>query len=138
MRQIILNSIRCPDGTVLVSNHRHDFQLHKQDDGREYFVDGGTCYQRIGFSDNEYKNISVYSDDPHEKIREVFGWTQYIDAEKRHLKKPKRLLLKDMEDSHIKALVEFTSDQVRGYLPHIPVIFQNEIDFREKYKKEVL
>ncbi len=132
MRQVILNSIRCPDGTVLTSHHRHDFQSHTQADGREYFVDGGTFYQRIGFSDDKYENISVYSDDPHDKIREVFGWTQYLDAEKKHLETPRKLLLKDMEDGHIKALVDFTSDPSRGYLPHIPIIFKNEIDFRSR------
>lgn len=135
MRQIILNSIKCPDGTVLTSHHRHDFQSHTQKDGREYFVDGGTCYQRIGYSDNEYENISVYSDDPHEKIREVFGWTQYLDAEKKYLKTPRKLLLKNMEDGHIQALVSFTSDPSKGYPPHLPIIFQNEIDFRATNKK---
>lgn len=72
---LLYNAIMCPDGTLLVSRHQHDFQMHKQQDGREYFVDGGLLYQRIGYSDSEYTNLCICSDDTHEKIREHFEWT---------------------------------------------------------------
>lgn len=37
-RELLVNKIRCPDGTILESRHRHDFKQHIQDDGREYFI----------------------------------------------------------------------------------------------------
>lgn len=61
-KKLIRNAIQCPDGTIIESKHRHDFVLHRQEDGREYFVDGGLDYQRIGYSDNEYKNLSEYGE----------------------------------------------------------------------------
>lgn len=36
---LLYNAIKCPDGTLLVSRHQHDFQMHRQKDGREYYVD---------------------------------------------------------------------------------------------------
>jgi hypothetical protein len=38
---IIQNAIQCPDGTYLVSLHRHDYQVHEQ-----FMVDGGQDYFR--------------------------------------------------------------------------------------------
>tara|TARA_R110002072_G_scaffold302550_1_gene486271 strand:- start:2108 stop:2356 length:249 start_codon:yes stop_codon:yes gene_type:complete len=40
-QQIILNSIRTPDGTVLVSAHEHDFVRHIDANGLKYAIDGG-------------------------------------------------------------------------------------------------
>ena len=36
---LLYNAIKCPDGTLIVSRHQHDFQMHRQKDGREYYVD---------------------------------------------------------------------------------------------------
>ena len=43
-RQIVLNSIMTPDGTVLISHHRHDYVTHLDKNGELYLVDGGTDY----------------------------------------------------------------------------------------------
>ena len=32
---LLYNAIKCPDGTLLVSRHQHDFHMHKQEDGGE-------------------------------------------------------------------------------------------------------
>ncbi len=122
-RQLLHNSIRCPDGTILVPQHRHDFVQHKQDDGREYFVDGGLSYQRIGFSDKDYTDLSVYSDSSHEDIRNCFTWTRRFDEDMKPLPKPERVLLKDITESHLKALVKYTEE---GYPNYINEVFKNE------------
>ena len=40
MRQLLVNKIQCPDGTIIQSKHQHDFVQHTQEDGREYAVVG--------------------------------------------------------------------------------------------------
>lgn len=128
MKQILVNKIQCPDGTVLVSKHRHDFKEHVQDDGREYFIDGGLAYQRIGFSDEEFENLICYTDDPHEKIREHFEWTRCMDASGNLLPEREVVLLKDITDDHLKALVDWTAED---YPEYVHKLFLDETAWRE-------
>jgi hypothetical protein len=128
MRDLLHNSIKCPDGTILVSKHSHDFQRHVQKDGREYFVDGGLEYQRIGYSDEQYVNLSAYSDDPHELIRERFEWTRNLDADDKPLPEPEVIKLKGITDPHLSALVEWTKD---GYPDKIHKVFVDELKWRK-------
>ena len=126
---LLYNAIKCPDGTLLVSRHQHDFQMHVQEDGREYFVDGGLAYQRIGYSDNEYTNLCVHSDDQHEKIREYFEWTRHFDKDMNKLPRPEVIKLKDITDEHLMALVEWTND---GYPKEIHKVFVDEAKYRNQ------
>ncbi|QEG08528.1 hypothetical protein [Aeromonas phage 4L372D] len=143
---LLYNAIKCPDGTLLVSRHQHDFQMHIQQDGREYFVDGGLLHQRIGYSDNKYTNLCVYSDDSHEKIREHFEWTRSFDKEINNLPQPETIKLKDITDDHLMALVEWTNDDVaamqlssselnrsnRQYPKEIHKVFVDELEYRKQ------
>lgn len=143
---LLHNAIMCPDGTLLVSRHQHDFQMHKQQDGREYFVDGGLAYQRIGYSDNEYTNLCVYSDDPHEKVREHFEWTRSFDKDMNKLPEPEIIKLKDIADDYLIKLVEWTNSSVatmqlssselnwsnRQYPKEIHKVFVDEIEYRNQ------
>jgi hypothetical protein len=128
MFMLLHNSIQCPDGTILVSKHKYDFKSHTQEDGREYFVDGGLDYQRIGYSDKEYVDLSVRSDDPHEKIREHFEWVRRMNEQGQMLPKSEVVKLKDITDSHLMALVEYTKE---GYPEEINKVFVDEIEFRK-------
>ena len=143
---LLYNAIKCPDGTLLVSRHQHDFQMYKQKDGREYFVDGGLLYQRIGYSDNEYTNLCVYPDDPHEKIREHFEWTRNFDKGMNKLPRPETIKLKDITDDHLMALVEWTKEDVAAtqlssdelnrsnlqYPKEIHKVFVDEVEYRNQ------
>lgn len=126
-RKIIYNGIRCPDGVVIQSKHRHHFVEHVQKDGRQYFVDGGWVYQRIGYSDEEFENLITYTDDPIEKIREHFSWVQRFDSNLIALPKPIRRKLKDISDKHLEALVTWTETD---YAPHINLMFLKEQTYR--------
>lgn len=126
---LLYNAIKCPDGTLLVSRHQHDFKMHVQEDGREYFVDGGLAYQRIGHSDNEYTNLCVYSYDPHEKIREYFEWIRHFDKDMNKLPQPEIIKLKDITDEHLMALVGWTND---GYPKEIHKVFVDEVEYRNQ------
>lgn len=69
-RKLILNSIKTPDGTILISRHRHDFVSHVDANGQTYFLDGGNDYRRIG--GEGWTDLSIYSDVPFEVIRENY------------------------------------------------------------------
>lgn len=124
---ILYNAIQCPDGAVIESRYRYDFVMHKQEDGREYFVDGGKDYQRIGYSDKEFTNLLVTTDSPHERIREVFTWVSCLDAAGNRLPAYVTKYLKDLDDNHVKALVKYTAV---GYPEYINKIIKDEFSFR--------
>jgi hypothetical protein len=71
-QQLIYNAIQTPDGTVLVSRHRHDFVQYTDKNKQYYAVDGGNDYQRILFDKMDFKDLSIWSDDSFEKIRENY------------------------------------------------------------------
>lgn len=72
-RNIILNQIRTPDGTIIRSMHRHDYVVHIDANGLEYAVDGGCDYLRRNVHDSApYEELSIYSDSPFEIVRENF------------------------------------------------------------------
>lgn len=128
MRELLVNKIQCPDGTVLESRHRHDFKEHKQEDDRSYFVDGGLEYQRIGHSDKEYKDLCVYTDDDHSLIREHFTWGRNYDENMNRTPKTEMILLKNITDSHLSALIDLTKED---YPAKIHKVFVDEKEFRK-------
>ena len=70
-REIIRNSIITPDGTELISMHCHDYRSYQDKNGSTYAVDGGREYlRRCGKFD--YKDTSVYDDEPYEIIRDAY------------------------------------------------------------------
>jgi len=128
-RELLHNSIQCPDGTILTSRHQHNFVSYTQDDGRKYFVDGGISYRRIGFSDKEYIDLSVYTDDPHTKIREHFEWGNNFDKDMNRLPETVWLKLKDITEDHLNALIEWTK---RGSPAKIRKVFKDELEYRKE------
>ena len=77
MRKLILNRIRTPDQTVLTSRHRHDYKLHKDKNGEIYICDGGIDYTKRSVNNEPYEDLSLYSDDPFEILRENIIWGTY-------------------------------------------------------------
>jgi hypothetical protein len=61
MTKIILNSIRTPDGTVLISKYRNDRVSHKDKNGLLYVIDGGNDYLRR-LTSGFYEDLSKYAD----------------------------------------------------------------------------
>lgn len=122
-RRIVRNSMRTPDGTEIVSRHRHDFVEYTDANGRRYSVDGGFAYLRHGWEVDDFEDTSVFSDDDFEKIREAFEWGSYgkTGQEKLHYIK-----LKDMEDAHIAAILK-TQTQLD---PETLEVFEKELYYR--------
>ena len=121
-KQILVNMIRCPDGTILESRNTHDYQTHTQEDGREFMVDGGLEYLRR--SGVGYEELSLCYGDDYGSLRECFTWgARGINGDQplHYIK------LKDITDSHLEALIDYT----KGYsIKEINMLFIDEREFR--------
>lgn len=119
---ILKNAIRTPDGTVLVSRHRHDYQSYTDANGKEYMVDGGLAYCRTTVHEDQ-EWVGLHSDEPHDKIRNEFEWGTYGPDGTDPLS---YIVLKDMETEHILNCLELR------LLPQIEKAFRDELMWRER------
>ena len=122
--RIVSNRIRTPDGTILESMHRHDYVTYVDANGKEYMVDGGLDYLRRNVHDDApYEELSVYTDDLHIEIRNVFRWgTRGKDGRQPLTYVP----LKDLTTEHIEAILD-TQTHIQE---HIRKIFLDELSIR--------
>ena len=74
MRKLILNRIRTPDVKILTSRNVHDYKCYKDKNGDTYINDGGVEYLRRSVNVIPWEELSLYSDDPFEKLREGIEW----------------------------------------------------------------
>lgn len=124
MPDIIYNAIKTPDGTLLESFTQHDFRSHTDKvTGSEYSVDGGLSYaRRVGPDD--YIEMTVWSDEPHEKKRLFTHWGTYG---KNGDEPFRRIPVVSMTVEHIEAVLE--NCNVR---PSIREVMEDELKFRSK------
>lgn len=103
-KQLIYSAIKCPDGVVLESKHVHDCVQHLDKNGETYVLDGGTDYIRRSINKEEAEDLSLYSDSPHEQIREVVSRGGHgIDGTE-----PLRyVLLKDIPNDWLQAIIDY-------------------------------
>lgn len=121
-RQIVLNSIRTPDGTVLTSHHRHDYVSHLDANGETYTTDGGTAYLRRSFNVIPAEDLTVYADDDFELVR--------ISAERgsrgKNSDEPLRYIkICDMDDEYLESVLDY------GGSPWHLDIIRKEIEWRQ-------
>ena len=127
-RKLIANIWKTPSGAVLQSKHQHDFVS----DAEGFFIDGGLSgYTRFGGGRfDEWEDLSVYTDSPHELIREHFVWKSYG----KHGEIPEGVytVLKKLTEDHIEAIIE-----TQKHLPEYVVqVFRNEQLFRKENSNE--
>ena len=124
MSTLVYNAIRTPDGTVLESRHRHDYVVYVDKNGKEYMVDGGLEYIRRNVHDDApYEELSVYTTDGHDRVREVVKWGTYGKDGSQPLS---HILLKDMNTDHIQACLE----NVLSMHPTYKESFKEELKLR--------
>ena len=63
----------------------------------------------------------------HPYVREEFVWTRCLDKDGNWLEERERILLKDLTDDHLEALVEWTKD---GYPTYINQMMREEVLYR--------
>ena len=122
MSNIIKNAIMTPDGTLLVSNHVHDYVDHTDANGEYYFTDGGRDYIRRSANVTPDMCRDVYITDDHEIVREHVVWGTYGKSGTGPLKYVK---LCDMDLDHILAVLK-NCLLYKAY----KVAFKNEIQYR--------
>lgn len=123
-RQLVLNQIQTPDGTVLTSRFRHDYQSHLDENGETYVVDGGTSYAMRSVNNIPAKELSVYADECHTKVRCVLTWGTYgINGDE----PCKFLTLNEMTTPHIEAVIK----NVKRLDPWRKQIMENELAYRK-------
>jgi len=129
MRKLLVNRWQTPDGTILESRHRHDYVEHLDKiTGNWMAIDGGTDYVRTVGTFGDFKDLRIYSDDPHVLIREELTWgTRGVFGDQ-----PVKLVpIMDLSTEHINAILD-TQWQIS---PQLREVFQNEIWFR--YQKSL-
>lgn len=138
-RQVLVSRIQTPDGTILESRNRHDYNCHIDKNGEYYMIDGGSDYLRTSVNKEPAVNISVYIDSPHEEIREVFTWgTRGVNGDQPLQYK----LLKDLTTDHVKNIISHIEDNtfyseskgktISVYPLYLKNIFENELLWREE------
>ena len=71
---VINRKLITPDGSVLESNHRHDFVTHIDKNGKRYMLDGGHMNEYYRRSANgDEKIVEIRTEDGFDKVREHFG-----------------------------------------------------------------
>ena len=130
MRKLIKNSIRTPDGTVLESRHRHDYKSHKDKNGELYHIDGGLSYLKRSVNIEPYEDLSLYSTDSFEKLREGIEWGTFgkNGNEPLHYKS-----ISSLSTNHINAIL--SNCRVADYMKEL---FEKEISYRNECEKKGL
>jgi len=102
-RNLILNRIQTPDGTILTSEYLNDCKLYTDLNGEIYMADGGTAYLRRYTTKVPYKEMSLYDDEPFEVIRLHIKWgTRGKNGDQ----PAQYIALKYLDDEHIQAILE--------------------------------
>jgi len=128
-RKIILNRIKTPDGTILISHHRHDFNTYLDKNGLEYMVDGGTDYlRRYVHEEAPYEELTLYHDTPYEEIRKAFArGGRGKDGTEPLVYVP----LCEMNDEWLNAVIDYIGLENCLVKDTIPNLYIQEIEYRK-------
>ena len=120
-QQILVSKLKCPDGTVLHSRHRHDYQEHTDTvTGEWLMLDGGQSYIKHSGTG---ELLTITTEDSHELIRDHFEWGSRGKGGDEPLV---YLTLKNIEEEHLLAIL-----RTQVHLPnHIIKVFEDESDYR--------
>lgn len=111
-----------PDGTELVSRHRHHFCCHVDSvTGNHYFIDGGSDYVRRSDNGDEKMLYLSLDKDGFNVIRENFA--RYNSLNKEYV------LLKDMSDEWLQNTIDYLIDRKADISLYLQEkLYRNEID----------
>lgn len=122
-KELLLSRIQTPDGTIICSRNMNDLGEHTDKNGRYYGLEGGLAYQKVRYDKKDYSDVSIYSTDDFNIIRENIVWDTYGVDGNDELKQVK---IKDLELEHIQNIL---------ILPFLSAVFEDillsEIEFRK-------
>jgi|LakMenE01Jun11ns_1017448.scaffolds.fasta_scaffold9956898_10 hypothetical protein len=127
---ITANIIKCNNcNDIIQSIHRHDFNMCKCG---KCGVDGGVSYlRRIG---ENYTDMSLEDTDDIEKQRVVVKWGKNRNKDGEILPKTIWVLLKEIDDGHLDALIKYWEDRTEKYqnADKWKNIFEREKEYRNE------
>jgi hypothetical protein len=126
-KKILLNAIETPDGTIIISRHRHDFVSHIDANGQYYAVDGGNEYLRRVFDTDDFKDVSVYDDGSHRTRRTNLVWGVNYDKDMNRLPDTDYRYIKDLSTDHIEAILDGGFCRNEFYKE----VFNDELNYRK-------
>ena len=107
-KRLIHNAIRTPDGTILVSYHRHDYKSYVDANNEIYVIDGGLEYVRTSVNSVPAESLAIYDDAPFEVIREYLHRGGRGEDVKQELK---YVALKDINDDWLENLIKYEEER---------------------------
>lgn len=125
-RTLLVNGLKTPDGTILITHYGHDYVTYTDKNGEWYMIDGGPfdCGTRTSLNKEKAEVIKVYSDDPHSLIREYLEWGTYGKSGT----EPHRYVpLKSLEEDHIEAILRTQTHLTNDFR----TILKNELKYRD-------
>lgn len=134
MSKIILNSIRTPDGTVLISRHVHDYVEYVDSvSGELYMVDGGNEYLRRSINKIPFEELSLDENSPFELIREAYCRGTF-DKDRKRIWVP----MSQMSDDHLKGCIQYNK-MILGYSDNCFAnqMYKKELEYREKHEIKI-
>ena len=127
MRKLIQNKWQTPDGTILISKHRHDYVEYTDKNGDYYMIDGGNDYVRKSVNKKEMKDLCIYSNGSFETDRFLL-WGVNYDKNMKRLPKTEFVPIKDLNTDHIWAILLTLPNMNKEYRR----VMEEEILFREE------
>lgn len=123
---ILFSAIETPDGTLLRSTTRHDFNSHTDKlTGKLYAVDGGNDYQKISGDLKDLTSYIVRSNDPISIIRSITGRGGTTDGPFR------ACLLKNMSDGWLANSIDYVKEVDDENSDMYVDIYQREAEYRK-------
>jgi hypothetical protein len=137
MRKIVYNAIQTPDGTVLESIHRHDYQTYVDTNGKTYMVDGGLSYVRRSDNGDEVL-LTKYEDQPHEQIREYAFRSGYGKPGTSDYGTYRITRIADMDDEYLNEAIKYVKQYILNIANNAPSVLNTYDDDEHPFALQVL
>jgi len=124
---LLKNSVRTPDGTEIVSRHRHDMCCYTDKNGKRYCIDGGNNYFRFIGDLEDCEDTSLHTGMSHEELRKGVAWETHIKTEDGY--NTKYILIRDLSTAHINNIID------DGYAGNIVGCMAVELQWRKDNEK---
>lgn len=106
-KRLIRNAIKTPDGTIIQSYHRYDFNSYIDANGKFYAVDGGLEDSRKVFDERDFEDLCLYTTDvPKEAWSEYLVWGVNYDKGVNRLPETLWKPIASLDTDHIEAILE--------------------------------
>ena len=137
MRKIVYNALCTPDGTVIESTHRHDYQTYVDANGKTYMVDGGLSYVRHSDNGDEIL-LTKYEDQPHDQIREYVFRSGYGKPGTSDYGTYRITRIADMDDEYLNEAIKYVKQAILNIAFHAPNVLNEYGDDEHPFALQVL